>query len=171
MRVSGASVTDDPRDLDLGVPLADLAALVADPRLSLTTSQPVVELGADVEIEQGGPMRPPHRGDHVAFASATAGTGALISVGAVDRRLDVRSLGMGRQGRARSTSLSRTELHSGQCGEPPLSARTSGGLTHVADHPDRGHERAAQPSRVHQQFLAGKLTAHVVARDLTLPCT
>ncbi len=55
VRVTGASITDDPRDLDLGVPLANLAALVADPRLSLTTSQPVIELGADVEIEQGGP--------------------------------------------------------------------------------------------------------------------
>ena len=53
--MTGASITDDPRDLDLGVPLASLAALVADPRLSLTTSQPVIELGADVEIEQGGP--------------------------------------------------------------------------------------------------------------------
>ncbi len=59
VKVSGASVTDDPRDLDLGVPLADLAALVADPRLSLTTTQPVVELGADVEIEQGGPNESP----------------------------------------------------------------------------------------------------------------
>ena len=55
VRVTGASITDDPRDLDLGVPLANLAALVADPRLSLTTSQPVIDLGADVEIEQGGP--------------------------------------------------------------------------------------------------------------------
>ena len=55
VKVSGPSVTTDPRDLDLGVPLADLAALVADPRLSLATSRPV-ELGADVEIE--------HRGSH-----------------------------------------------------------------------------------------------------------
>ena len=46
VKLSGASVTDDPRNLDLGVPLADLAALVADPRLSLTTTPPVVELGA-----------------------------------------------------------------------------------------------------------------------------
>ena len=59
VKVSGASVTDDPRDLDLGVPLADLAALVADPRLSLTTTRSVVELGADVEIEQGGPNETP----------------------------------------------------------------------------------------------------------------
>ena len=59
MKVSGASVIDDPRDLDLGVPLADLAALVADPRLSLTTTRSVVELGADVEIEQGGPNETP----------------------------------------------------------------------------------------------------------------
>ena len=59
VKVSGASVTGDPRDLDLGVPLGDLAALVTDPRLSLTTSQSVVELGADVEIEQGGPGETP----------------------------------------------------------------------------------------------------------------
>ena len=59
VKVSGASVTDDPRDLDLGVPLAELAALVADPRLSLTTTRSVVELGADVEIEQGGPNETP----------------------------------------------------------------------------------------------------------------
>jgi hypothetical protein len=49
--VSGASVTGDPRNLNLGVPLADLAALVTDPRLSLTTSQVVVDLGTGVEIE------------------------------------------------------------------------------------------------------------------------
>jgi len=59
VEVSGASITDDPRDLDLGVPLADLAALVTDPRLSLTTSQPVVEQGAHVDIEQGGPHETP----------------------------------------------------------------------------------------------------------------
>ncbi|UUZ60126.1 hypothetical protein [Nocardioides sp. B-3] len=38
VQVIGASVTDDPRTLDLGVPLEDLAAPVTDPRLSLTTS-------------------------------------------------------------------------------------------------------------------------------------
>ncbi|MFC7726519.1 hypothetical protein ACFQW6_15525 [Nocardioides sp. GCM10028917] len=59
VKVSGASITDDPRDLDLGVPLADLAALVVDPRLSLTTSQTVVEQGASVDIEQGGPYETP----------------------------------------------------------------------------------------------------------------
>lgn len=59
VKVSGTSVTDDPRDLDLGVPLADLAALVSDPRLSLTTSPRVVDLGADVEIEPGGPHGTP----------------------------------------------------------------------------------------------------------------
>ncbi|MEO5665924.1 MAG: hypothetical protein ABIR39_21860 [Nocardioides sp.] len=37
VQVIGASITDDPRNLDLGVPLEDLAALVTDPRLSLTT--------------------------------------------------------------------------------------------------------------------------------------
>jgi hypothetical protein len=60
--VSGASVTDDPRDLDLGVPLADLAALVDDARLSLTTTRHVVELGADVAIEQQGPNETPAPG-------------------------------------------------------------------------------------------------------------
>ena len=44
-------ITGDPRDLDIGVPLADLAALATDPRLSLTTSQSVVDLGADVHVE------------------------------------------------------------------------------------------------------------------------
>lgn len=46
----GPYITDDPRDLDLGVPLEDLAALVTDPRLSLTTSQEVVDLGDSVEL-------------------------------------------------------------------------------------------------------------------------
>ncbi len=50
VQVIGASITDDPRDLDLGVPLADLAALVTDPRLSLTTSREVVELGDSVDL-------------------------------------------------------------------------------------------------------------------------
>ncbi len=52
VQVSGPPVTDDPRNLDLGVPLPDLAALATDPRLSLTTSQSVVDLGADVTIGQ-----------------------------------------------------------------------------------------------------------------------
>ena len=52
VQVTGASITQDPRDLDLGVPLADLVALVADPRLSLTTSQMVIDLGAGVKISQ-----------------------------------------------------------------------------------------------------------------------
>ncbi len=55
VQLGGASITDDPRNLDLGVPLEDLAALVTDPRLSLTTSQGVIALGADVEIEPDGP--------------------------------------------------------------------------------------------------------------------
>ena len=50
VRVSGASITDDPRTLDLGLPLEGLAALVTDLRLSLTTSQEVVDLGAGVEL-------------------------------------------------------------------------------------------------------------------------
>lgn len=54
--VSGTDVTADPRDLDLAVPLADLAALATDPRLSLTTSQSVVDLGADLEVEPAGPV-------------------------------------------------------------------------------------------------------------------
>ncbi|EON24901.1 MULTISPECIES: hypothetical protein [Nocardioides] len=37
VHVVGVSVTDDPRTLDLGVPLEDLMALVTDSRLSLTT--------------------------------------------------------------------------------------------------------------------------------------
>lgn len=52
--LSGPSITDDPRILDLGVRLADLAALVTDARLSLTTSPSVVDLGADVEISPAG---------------------------------------------------------------------------------------------------------------------
>ncbi len=52
VQVTGASITEDPRDLNLGVPLADLVALVTDPRLSLTTSRRVIDLGADVEISQ-----------------------------------------------------------------------------------------------------------------------
>lgn len=52
VQVTGASITEDPRDLDLGVPLADLVALVTDPRLSLTTPQMVIDLGADVETSQ-----------------------------------------------------------------------------------------------------------------------
>ena len=50
VHVSGPSVTDDPRNLDLGVPLSDLAALATDPRLSLTTSRAVVDLGDEVQM-------------------------------------------------------------------------------------------------------------------------
>ena len=53
--VSGASITDDPRSLDLGVPLSDLAALATDQRLSLTTSQAVVDLGGDLDLPEPGP--------------------------------------------------------------------------------------------------------------------
>jgi hypothetical protein len=50
VQVIGASITDDPRDLDLGLPLEDLASLVTDPRLSLTTSQEVIDLGTGIEL-------------------------------------------------------------------------------------------------------------------------
>lgn len=53
VRLSGPRVTSDPRNLDLGVPLEDLAALVTDQRLSLTTSQEVVDLGDAVERAWG----------------------------------------------------------------------------------------------------------------------
>lgn len=52
VQVIGASVTSDPRNLDLGPPLEDLAALATDPRLSLTTSQEVVDLGDAIELAQ-----------------------------------------------------------------------------------------------------------------------
>jgi hypothetical protein len=52
----GPYITDDPRELDLGVPLGDLAALVTDPRLSVTTSQEVVDLGSSVELSALGPQ-------------------------------------------------------------------------------------------------------------------
>ena len=55
VKVSGASITDDPRTLDLGVPLSDLAALATDQRLSLTTSQAVVDLGGDLDLAEPGP--------------------------------------------------------------------------------------------------------------------
>lgn len=54
VQVTGTDITTDPRELDLRVPLADLAALAADPRISLTTSRSVVDLGDGVEVEPAG---------------------------------------------------------------------------------------------------------------------
>lgn len=53
VRLSGPRVTSDPRNLDLGVPLEDLAALVTDQRLSVATSQEIVDLGDAVERAWG----------------------------------------------------------------------------------------------------------------------
>ena len=56
VEVTGTDITDDPRELTLRVPLEDLAALASDPRISLTTSQSVVDLGAGLEVEPAGPV-------------------------------------------------------------------------------------------------------------------
>ncbi|WP_408897791.1 hypothetical protein ACJ5H2_01470 [Nocardioides sp. R1-1] len=50
VRVSGPSVTGDPRTLDLGVTLETLAAVATDRRLSLTTTPDVLDLGDSVEM-------------------------------------------------------------------------------------------------------------------------
>lgn len=50
VQLTGPSITEDPRFMDLGVPLGDLAALATDPRLSLTTAQGVVDMGDSIEL-------------------------------------------------------------------------------------------------------------------------
>jgi hypothetical protein len=45
----GEEIVGDPRDQDLELSVDDLVKLVADPRLSLVTSQAVVDLGASYE--------------------------------------------------------------------------------------------------------------------------
>lgn len=52
VRLTGPAITGDPRFMDLGVPLEDLAALATDPRLSLATAQGVVDMGDSVELAQ-----------------------------------------------------------------------------------------------------------------------
>ena len=78
----GPYITDDPRELELGVPIEDLAALVTDPRLSFRTSQEVVDLGAEVELAQaetgrlraakGTPGRAPRRALRAARSEGVA---------------------------------------------------------------------------------------------------
>ena len=45
--LGGPTITGDPRDLDLGIDLRDLAAVATDPRLGLTTTPEVVDEGAE----------------------------------------------------------------------------------------------------------------------------
>lgn len=58
VRVSGPSVTGDPRTLDLGVTLETLAAVATDRRLRLTTTREVVDLGSSIDMS--GPAGPEH---------------------------------------------------------------------------------------------------------------
>jgi hypothetical protein len=51
--IGGPAITADPRDLDLGIDLADLAAVATDPRLSLTTTPEVVDAGAGIDLGDG----------------------------------------------------------------------------------------------------------------------
>ncbi|KRF36663.1 hypothetical protein ASG94_04340 [Nocardioides sp. Soil805] len=48
--LGGPTITGDPRDLDLGIDLADLAAVATDPRLGLTTTPEVVDQGAELDL-------------------------------------------------------------------------------------------------------------------------
>ncbi len=50
VQLSGPSIDGDPRDLDLGIGLGELAAVATDPRLGLTTTQEVVDEGAEVDL-------------------------------------------------------------------------------------------------------------------------
>lgn len=55
---SGESITGDPREQDLTVSVEALTALVQDERLSLTTTQDVVDAGEDLEGWGGGEPDP-----------------------------------------------------------------------------------------------------------------
>ena len=48
--LTGPTITGDPRELDLGIGLADLALLATDRRLGLTTTPEVVDAGASVDL-------------------------------------------------------------------------------------------------------------------------
>ena len=70
VRVTGASITDDPRDLDLGVPLAQPRR----PRGRSATRasrrpNPSSSWAPTWRSSRADHMRPRHRADHVAFAS------------------------------------------------------------------------------------------------------
>jgi hypothetical protein len=51
---AGATITDDPRELDLEVSVDDMVAVAEDPWLRLRTSPDAVEAGEDLEEWDGG---------------------------------------------------------------------------------------------------------------------
>ncbi len=60
----GDTITGDPREQDLEIPIETLEAIAQDPRISLTTSQAVVDAGADLDDWDGGEPDP-HAYDRV----------------------------------------------------------------------------------------------------------
>lgn len=60
----GDTITGDPRKQDLDIPIETLEAIAEDPRISLTTSQAVVDAGADLDDWDGGEPDP-HAYDRV----------------------------------------------------------------------------------------------------------
>jgi hypothetical protein len=48
--LTGPTITGDPRELDLGIELEDLALLATDRRLGLTTTSEVVDAGVGVDL-------------------------------------------------------------------------------------------------------------------------
>lgn len=61
---SGDVITGDPRDQQLFIPVPTLEAIAQDPRISMTTTQQVVDAGAALAHWSGGEPDP-HAGDRV----------------------------------------------------------------------------------------------------------
>ena len=47
---AGPTITKDPRDLDLPIPVDDLLAIATDPRVDVTTSQAALDAGAGLDF-------------------------------------------------------------------------------------------------------------------------
>ncbi len=52
---SGPAITGRPRQLDLPVPVDDMLAIAADPRVEVTTSEAAVEAGRNLAFLVDGP--------------------------------------------------------------------------------------------------------------------
>ncbi|RYJ05715.1 MAG: hypothetical protein EON52_10115 [Actinomycetales bacterium] len=85
----GDTITGDPRDQDLFISIDTLEDIAQDPRISLTTSQEVVDAGADLDDWDGGEPDP-HAYDRVPSTDEGIGTAYWMHTGGYAAYHDLR---------------------------------------------------------------------------------
>ncbi|MFC7495914.1 MULTISPECIES: hypothetical protein [unclassified Nocardioides] len=77
---AGDVITGDPRDQDLFIPVETLETIVQDPRISMNTTQEVVDAGAALPGWRGGEPDP-HAGDRVPSTNRSLAWGYWLHTG------------------------------------------------------------------------------------------